>query len=217
MKFRQNKKAFMIYPEAPWIDNWNLFISLILLFTAIVTPMRIAFVEKDDLDWKIINGMVDLMFFVDIIIIFNTAYYDEDFKTVDDRRAIANGYLKSWFLIDVLSIVPFDLLYDSQAGGLNTMARFFRIGKMYKLLKLTRLLKIVKILKGRGKFIKYVNDVIKIGMGFERLFFFLIMFLVIGHIVSCMWVLTANISESGDQSWLADVPSLAHSDSNHHR
>ena len=83
------------------------------------------------------------------------------------------------------------------------MSKLLRIGRMYKLLKLTRLLKIIKVLKGRGKFMKLVNDVIKIGHGFERLFFFLVMFLLVGHIVSCLWVLTASMSETEtSKTWM---------------
>jgi hypothetical protein len=52
---------------------------LILIFTCAVTPYRLAFFVDEDLEWEIINGVVDLIFFVDMLLIFNTAYYDEDF------------------------------------------------------------------------------------------------------------------------------------------
>lgn len=56
--------------------------SLILIFTCCVTPFRLAFTEKDNFEWEITNGVVDLIFFIDMLLIFNTAYYDEDFKMV---------------------------------------------------------------------------------------------------------------------------------------
>ena len=51
----------------------------VLIFACLVTPCRIAFVENETPTWIRINKMADLMFLFDILIIFNSAYYDEDF------------------------------------------------------------------------------------------------------------------------------------------
>lgn len=96
----------MIYPEDTWKEQWDLFVSFILIFTCAVTPYRLSFVSEDDIDWEIINGIVDLAFFVDMILIFNTAYYDEDFKMIQHRGVIAFSYFRGWFIIDLLAIFP---------------------------------------------------------------------------------------------------------------
>jgi hypothetical protein len=36
------------------------------------------------------------------------------------------------------------------------------------------------------------KDVLKFSIGFERLFFFLLMFLILSHIVTCLWILLAE-------------------------
>lgn len=41
----------MIYPEDTWKEQWDLFVSLILIFTCAVTPFRLAFTESDDDAW----------------------------------------------------------------------------------------------------------------------------------------------------------------------
>lgn len=96
----------MIYPEDTWKEQWDLVVSLVLIFTCAVTPFRLAFYEKEDTTWEVINGVVDLIFFVDMILIFNTAYYDEDFKMIQHRGVIALTYMRGWFLIDLLAIFP---------------------------------------------------------------------------------------------------------------
>jgi hypothetical protein len=83
--------------------------------------------------------------------------------------------------------------------------KFARIGRLYKLIKLTRLVKMLKLVKDRSKILKQINDVFKIGVGFERLFFFIFLFLVLSHIVSCLWVITANIEGDLNETWLADI------------
>lgn len=78
------------------------------------------------------------------------------------------------------------------------MIRLSRIGRMYKLIKLTRLLRVLKIVKEKSKLLKYIRDILKIGAGFERLFFLTVMFMIIVHIVSCMWVFFSKLSVSED-------------------
>ena len=127
------------------------------------------------------------MFFCDILIIFNTAYFDENFKVVDDRKVIAYKYLTGWFFIDIMSILPFDLILN--ATDLNSLVRFARIGRLYKLVRLTRLLKVLRIMKDRNKFMNLISDVLKVGLGFERLFFFLLLAILLCHIVACLWLI----------------------------
>ncbi len=214
MRHRDKRKPFMFYPEDQSKANWDLFITLVLIFTCLSTPYRIAFIDKDNLRWIILNYCIDFLFLVDIIFIFNTAYNDDDFTIVDDRKLIAKGYCYSWFSIDFLAIVPFDqLIQGVSAAGMNDVVRIARIGRMYKLIKLTRLLRILKIMKERNKLLKYVQDFMKIGIGFERLFFFIFIFLVLCHIVSCLWVFVAKFQEDDEaetyeekfaSTWLSD-------------
>ena len=110
MRHRDHRKFFMFYPEDQFKANWDLFVTIILIFTCLSTPYRIAFIERDNTAWTVINYSIDSMFLIDIIFIFNSAYNDEDFRIVDDRKKIAKNYLNSWFTIDFLAIVPFDLI-----------------------------------------------------------------------------------------------------------
>ena len=57
-----------------------------------------------------LNYGIDFFFFIDIVVNFNSAYIDESYEVIDDRKKIAHSYLVSWFLVDFLSIVPFELI-----------------------------------------------------------------------------------------------------------
>lgn len=57
--------------------------------------------------------MIDLLFLIDVIVIFNTAYYDEDVDLIDSRKTIAKMYLKGWFTVDMLAIIPFDTILNA--------------------------------------------------------------------------------------------------------
>ena len=79
-----------------------------------MAPFNLAFSDELDLImwYVLLNYTIDIIFFFDIIINFNLAYQDETFTTIDDRRIITVTYLKGWFMIDMLSIVPFDLIFQ---------------------------------------------------------------------------------------------------------
>jgi len=104
---------------------------------------------------------MDILFGIDCIVIFNSAIDDEDFRIIEDYKSIACNYLKSWFLIDIMAIVPFDLIIMAAVKGgtneggssanLNKMIRVVRIGRIYKLMKLTKLLRILKVVKEKSK------------------------------------------------------------------
>ena len=84
-----NKKPFLIYPEDQKKIYWDLFITMVLLISCIITPWRIGFVdskESEPLEWEIINYLIDSLFLMDIIIIFFSAYHDDDFNIVEDRK-----------------------------------------------------------------------------------------------------------------------------------
>ena len=48
------------------------------------------------------------MFLLDIIICFNSAFYDEQSELVDDRKNISYNYISGWFFVDFIAIIPFD-------------------------------------------------------------------------------------------------------------
>ena len=75
---------------------------------------------------------------------------------------------------------------------MNNLVRIARMGRLYKLVKLTRLLRIMKVIKEKSKLMKYLNQFLKVGLSFERLFFFLMIFLMMCHIGACLWVMIAG-------------------------
>lgn len=88
------------------------------------------------------------------------------------------------------------------------MVRIARIGRLYKLVKLTRLLRVLKIFKDQNKLIKKLTGFLKIGIGFERLFFFMMIFLLALHILSCLNITFAAL-------YSTDIPKELQGSNNH--
>jgi hypothetical protein len=62
------------------------------------------------------------------------------------------GYIKTWFLIDLVSIIPFDLLMSY--SNANRITRFARIGKLAKIVRMIKMVRLIKIAKVRSKLMK---------------------------------------------------------------
>jgi hypothetical protein len=92
----------------------------------------------------------------------------------------------------VLAIFPFEFIM--QASNLNGLVRLAKIGRLYKLVKLTRLLRVMKLMKDKSKLMKVFSDLLKLGPGFERLIFFLMMSLILMHITACLWIILPTFS-----------------------
>ena len=88
---------------------------------------------------------MDIIFLIDIIVNFNSAIETNDYQIIDDRKTITKIYVKGWFMIDIVAILPFDKFLS--AGNVNGLVRVARIGKLYKLVKITRLVRLFKVIK----------------------------------------------------------------------
>jgi hypothetical protein len=52
---------------------------------------------------------VDVIFFIDIVLNFHTTFVGPGGEVVSDPKVIRMNYLKSWFIIDLLSCLPYDV------------------------------------------------------------------------------------------------------------
>ena len=59
----------------------------------------------------------------------------------------------------------------------------------------------LRLYKDRKKVLNNIDKVLKISAGFERLYFFLLLFMLFGHIISCLWVFVALMTEDGT-NWI---------------
>ena len=100
-------------------------------------------------------------------------------------KIISNNYLTGWFIIDLLSVIPFDILFN--LGNINKISRFTRIGKISKLIKLSRIVRIAKIARVSSKLVKHLSHLLKIGASTERLILLLISFFALQHVIACLW------------------------------
>mgnify|MGYP002632648541 CR=1 FL=1 len=142
------------------------------------------------------------MFAIDIVITFNLALYNEDMEVIDDRFNIAYHYVTSWLLIDVVSIVPYELILARQY---SKMVRVARLGRIYKILKLLKLIRFFKLQKSGGGIMESVQTFLNITHSFRWFFRFFFFFAITSHVVACFWIIAGSFDETQMDSWMADL------------
>jgi hypothetical protein len=93
---------------------WDVFIGFLLLIVCLFIPANLAFVDKEPLYITIIIGTLDCIFLVDMVFCFFTTYQNEEtMLEITDRKTIVFDYLKSWFLVDLASILPINMIVEA--------------------------------------------------------------------------------------------------------
>ncbi|KAK3245137.1 hypothetical protein CYMTET_45280 [Cymbomonas tetramitiformis] len=120
----------------------------LLAYTGVVSPVDAAFLPTRFDAIFFINRLLDLSFFIDLILQFNIAYVAENgVGLVKNRRKIAFRYLCGWFCFDLFSVCPFDLLnFMVSADVTNLQAlKTLRLAKMLRLLRANRLFERIEV------------------------------------------------------------------------
>lgn len=94
------EQGCVIHPNSIRKLCWDLMLVCMLLYVAIVVPMRICFNEQNDpkdfMFW--FDVVVDCLFLCDMVLNFRTGYIDEDEGVVLAPKKIAKSYLKGWWV-----------------------------------------------------------------------------------------------------------------------
>nr|ANS59120.1 potassium channel transporter [Lycium barbarum] len=105
---------FVIHPENRWYRMWENFILIWSIYSSFFTPMEFAFFNGLPRKLFLLDICGQIVFLVDIVLQFFVAYRDsQTYKMVYKRTPIALRYLKSHFIMDFLSCMPWDVIYKA--------------------------------------------------------------------------------------------------------
>lgn len=138
-------KPWNLDPNAPRQQMWDLAMALLICMIAIFTPYEVSFLKpKVGGVLFTINRLVDLFFLMDMVMQFFLPFQSsgKDNRLIRSNYLIAKNYLLSWFFIDLVAIVPFDLITHFVPE-----VEKMRILRTVRLLRLAKLLRVVKSLR----------------------------------------------------------------------
>ncbi|KAG9336611.1 hypothetical protein JZ751_002958 [Albula glossodonta] len=91
--------------------TWDWVILILTFYTAIMVPYNVSFKTKqNNIAWLVLDSVVDVIFLVDIVLNFHTTFVGPGGEVISDPKLIRMNYLKTWFVIDLLSCLPYDII-----------------------------------------------------------------------------------------------------------
>ncbi|KAJ3292516.1 hypothetical protein HK104_005214 [Borealophlyctis nickersoniae] len=204
--FKEKEGMFPLFDSTSvFLKRWDLLSLVLLLFTASVTPFETAFVTgPTQIDVLfLINRAVDLVFLFDMFVQMRSPFRDaQTGKLIRKGRAIAIRYLKSWFLIDLVSIIPFELINIGQeeSASKTNLSQL----RLLRFMRLTRLLKLLRVLRASRKIKQWQ---VHINMRYATLQIMKLCFIIIFviHWIACAYRLAAEANSPTEApGWLTN-------------
>lgn len=163
----------LLMPSSPRRNMWDWVLVLLVFFNSLEIPFVLVFaLPKSAQDGvRSFDYVVDVFFWMDIILQMNTSYHVEE-QLVTSRKQILKHYAP-WMVVDVCATFPWELLSQAQ-GSLDADITEGNL-RALRILRLLRLKKVVNKL-----------DSLKGGV-ILRFCTLLVSWVLIAHWFACIW------------------------------
>ncbi|CAH8656272.1 unnamed protein product [Schistosoma intercalatum] len=155
--------------------TWDWLILFLTGYTAVMVPFNAAFKSKtmDDVSLLVVDSIVDVIFFIDIVLNFHTTFVGPNGEVISDATIIRINYLKGWFIVDVLSCLPYDVFNAFQPEATQST-----ISSLFGALKVVRLLRIGRVTRKLDQYLEYMA---------ASLLLMISGFVLLAHWLACVW------------------------------
>ncbi|XP_056135962.1 potassium voltage-gated channel subfamily H member 1b [Lampris incognitus] len=152
--------------------TWDWVILILTFYTAIMVPYNVSFKTKqNNVTWLVVDSIVDVIFLVDIVLNFHTTFVGPAGEVISDPKLIRMNYVKTWFVIDLLSCLPYDVInaFENVDEGISSL---------FSSLKVVRLLRLGRVARKLDHYIEY---------GAAVLVLLVCVFGLVAHWLACIW------------------------------
>ena len=220
-------KVWVIKPENnKFLGRWDMLTSFALMWTATVTPFETAFLPvvlgpeswKDP--WFLSNRVLDVIFTIDMILQFFVAYQKNDgfggLQWVDRHVLVVKHYLKSWFVLDLVTIVvplTVDLILAApkptsvtKTGPdddrrLSEEATTISSFTMLRVLRAMRFIKLLRLVRASRLFERW-KAVVTLNYATQTFLNIFLIFVFVTHWFACIISLQASMHFDPSDTWM---------------
>ncbi|XP_028991163.1 potassium voltage-gated channel subfamily H member 4-like [Betta splendens] len=166
---------------------WDWLILLATFYVAVTVPYSVSFMPYDHAvagaRYTVISDVVvEMLFILDIILNFRTTYVSKSGQVEYEPRSICIHYSTTWFIVDLVAIMPFDLLY----------AFNIPVTSYVHLLKTIRLLRLLRLLQKLDRYSQYTAIVLTLLMS---------VFALLAHWMACIWYMIGRSDMQSNDNW----------------
>jgi len=177
---------WVFHPYEPIRLQWDLWITIIMIYLVITVPLKICFEINlpPSHPWSKFEYFISSIFFVDIVVNFNTGFIDDEDRFVTSRKKIAEYYFRGWFWLDLITTLPIEYAVGSSGGkasSVGSISKSLKIVRIVRLLKLLRILKLINMMSQWGRANSGDSN-------FQQLLKFLLIVFLTAHVVCCGFI-----------------------------
>uniref|UniRef100_A0A8C1SDM9 Voltage-gated delayed rectifier potassium channel KCNH4 n=1 Tax=Cyprinus carpio TaxID=7962 RepID=A0A8C1SDM9_CYPCA len=179
------KSKFILLHFSTFKAGWDWLILLATFYVAVTVPYNVCFIGDQDLtrSTTVTDIAVEILFIIDIVFSFRTTYVSKSGQVIFDARQICIHYMTTWFIIDLVAALPFDLLYAFKVSVVSVV----------HLLKTVRLLRLLRLLQKMDRYSQHSTVVLTLLMS---------MFALLAHWMACIWYIIGKKEvESNADTW----------------
>uniref|UniRef100_A0A3P8TT93 Potassium voltage-gated channel, subfamily H (eag-related), member 8 n=1 Tax=Amphiprion percula TaxID=161767 RepID=A0A3P8TT93_AMPPE len=182
------KSKFILLHYSTFKAGWDWLILLATFYVAVTVPYNVCFIGDDDdltRSTTVSDIAVEILFIIDIVFNFRTTYVSKSGQVIFDARQICIHYLTTWFIIDLVAALPFDLLYAFKVNDGSV--------SVVHLLKTVRLLRLLRLLQKMDRYSQHSTVVLTLLMS---------MFALLAHWMACIWYIIGKMEmEANAYNW----------------
>lgn len=196
--YKPRPPRFLIDPDTKLKRIWDFVLSTCVLYTTVVVPYRVCFRREATGGFSVLESIMDVGFGTDIVLNFFTGVYVSSGEVSFNHRVIIRSYLRGWFVIDLFSTMPFDLLAKWFGVGDNAPAALLST-KLLRGLKVLRLFKLARIQR-LGRIFSKLEDAVYTNQSLLSLAKLALVMLFVAHLVACVWYAVGL--QNSKSSWI---------------
>jgi len=189
--FRSGYPASVLHPASRTRNCWNILCVVLLAYDTVMIPLLPFDLPMSKPPLLVFDWISRILWTFDIFITFRTGYYIGT-KVEMRPRMIAAAYARSWLAPDLLTVL-LDWISGFLAGVQSSGPRVFRFFRILRSARLFRLSKLKHIVDSLEQQIN--SNSIHLCIALVK---WTVAFLVIGHVVTCIWY---DIGKSTSKGW----------------
>lgn len=202
------KLVYLISPESNLIKTWKIIIGICLAYTTVFEAYSLAFINREIWDvWTVIAVMLDIVFLIDFIRLFFTAYKKQDESIEANIFNVWKEYATGWMLVDLFAAIPFGIIDAIEGSELEDDVEeysFWKIGKIPKVYMILRLLRLFKMIKGylSGDVSDFLTNYCKFNPPQAKLILFVATVTTCIHVMACIFYFSARAQGLSEFTWV---------------
>ncbi|GJP30919.1 hypothetical protein CLOM_g7317 [Closterium sp. NIES-68] len=185
----------LLHPDGPRFKAWNVLIHALVMWSSFWVTLEFAFVPNPSQGILYFDGAVCFVFFANIAVTFKAAFRcHKTLRLVTSRNAIAARYAQGGLLFDLVSSIPFNLIYF----WVNGVPASGAVGYVFRGLPCLRLYRIMHFYRALSR-LGTANQTLYFGI---RMFKLVLNIVLASHLFAVAYFFLTLMEPDPENTWI---------------